>query len=117
MAEFGVAAPYALAQREYGGVLLGEETVVTVAATMTELAGGDPERVLLVFVNLSLNVVFLAPSIQVSTSRGIRLAPNGGFLSMNAREDGILQTLQWFAVTDVGSATVFRVTQRRTVAI
>lgn len=114
---FRPAAPYALAVKDYGGVLLVEQGVVTVGVAVVEVAGGDPERVTMTLINLGTTDIFVSPEVIVSTTRGIRLGANGGGVTMDAKEDGILQTLQWFGISSVAGQTVFRLTQRRTIAV
>lgn len=109
--QFGAAAQF-LAER-FGGQLAEVEANPTVETTTAELLGGDPERVQVVIVNLSSNVIYLGFRSDTSASKGIRLNANGGSLSMAVDDDGILTTRQLFAVASVASSQVYVLSMRR----
>src|SRR3972149_3742926 len=46
-----------------------------------------PDRVSFIIVNLSAVAIYVAPRLGVSATSGIRLAPNGGSLSLSWRDD------------------------------
>lgn len=108
-------AAYVIAQERFKGVLSFERTVVTVGTSIVEAAPNDPERVSLTFINLSSQPLYIAPDNQVSASRAIVLSGGGGFLSVNAVEDGILSAIDWYALANLASQALFRITVRRDV--
>lgn len=86
----GAAAEYAASL--FKGEFEDGEIVTTVGIASSEILKQDPERVFLAVFNLSSNEAYLGFDPNVSASRGIRLASNGGAFSLNARDDLILAT-------------------------
>jgi len=71
-----------------------ENPVTTsVGATATLLFNNNPNRLAWNFVNLSANAIYLALANDVSATKGILVASNGGFASMVWDED--FQTTGW----------------------
>ena len=54
-----------------------------------------PNRIGLTMVNLSANVIYVSPDGVPSATHGVRLAPSGGNLTLNWREDTHLVGLEW----------------------
>ena len=54
----------------------------TVGVTTQEVAPHAPSRLSLLVVNLSANDIYVGFDRDVSTSKGIRLTPNGGVFSL-----------------------------------
>ena len=98
-------------ERLFGGIMEADTDVVTVGTSVVELIGDDFERTSVGFVNLGAAAVLIATDREVSTTRGIRLAPLGGGAFFDVFEDGILPAVAWHAVSaGVGNAvTVMRV--------
>lgn len=71
------------------------------------LAKRSPRRVALLVVNLSANVVVIAPFPGVTTTRGIRLDSNGGNASFNVRDDFLLPTREWSVCADVDNSELY----------
>lgn len=71
------------------------------------VAGRNRRRVGLIIINLSVNNVTVAPFKDVSLTRGIRLAANGGSLSMSWRDDLILPAMEWSALSDVDNSAIY----------
>ena len=82
-----------------------EETDIDTTAKI--ILKQSPNRVGFVMVNLSANVMFVAPAADVSSSKGIRLAANGGSLTTIWREDFHLPALEWSAIADVNNSTLY----------
>lgn len=71
------------------------------------LARRSPRRVALLVVNMSANVVVIAPFPGVTTTRGIRLDANGGSFSCNTKEDMLLPTREWNVCADVDNSAIY----------
>jgi len=69
-----------------------------VATTATEILKNNPDRVFWLIVNLSGNNGFAGWDRQVSSTRGLLVAANGGFVSANIDEDGELVIYPVYAV-------------------
>ncbi len=108
---FGAAAQF-LAKR-FGGALSERESNPTVGTSSVELLGGDPERLSVIVVNLSANIVYVGFRSDTSPTNGIRLNANGGSLSMVVEDDGILTTRQLFAVAGGAASQVYLLSMRR----
>lgn len=94
-----------LIEEELGGVtLVGiNPEISTVGTTASLLLRGNVNRAAFILYNLSANVIFILPRNDVSTSLGIRLAPNAG-VNILWKDDLVLPILEWWAVADVGAA-------------
>lgn len=92
-----------------------EDNVATlsVGTSQEQLIKPDSERVFLLVVNLSVNAMYLGFDEQVSSSRGIKLSPNGGFIIYNARDDFILPTRGFHIVADVAASTAYFLSMKR----
>jgi len=92
------------------GVAVGtnENPEITQSTTsVLTLFRQNPNRVAAVVVNLSSNVMFISPSGDASTSKGIRLGPNGGSVSLTWRDDFTLPAKEWTIVSDTGTNNLF----------
>lgn len=78
----------------------------TIGATAGQIFRQDPSRVAFLFVNLSLNNIFLTPLGAPSSSNGIRVDANGGSLAVNWEEDGEVVAWEWLGIAD-GAASPF----------
>ena len=81
--------------------------VSSVGTTATEVARHNPRRMGLTIVNLSSNILYVAPDNNVSATRSVLLPSNGGGLSLSADDDFILPMVNWFAVASGASSAVF----------
>lgn len=106
-------APYLLSEAKYKGVLSFAEESLTIATSLTEAAPNDPERVLLLMINLSGAAMFVAPSRAVSPSRGIALSSGGGGVILDAEVDGLICAVAWFALANIAAAPLYRLVLRR----
>lgn len=92
----------------FGGVATENENTISVPATVTSIINGNGDRLGLLIVNLGNANVFVGVSSAVSTTFGISLGANGGFVSMNVRDDFTMQTRQWFGISAAGGpSTVY----------
>ena len=60
----------------------------TVGTTPTLILQNNPDRIFWLVVNLSNNNGYLGWDTKVSSTRGLFVAGNGGFVSANIEEDG-----------------------------
>src|SRR6516225_6739761 len=86
----------------FGGVAVENENTVSVNTPISSIINGNGDRLGLLIMNLGAANVFVAMSSAVSASFGILLAANGGFVSMNVRDDFTMQTRQFFGVCPSG---------------
>jgi len=80
---------------------------IDVTTTVTQIVHGNPDRLSIIVVNLGANDVYVAFDREVSTTRGILLTANGGFLSMNVDEDMELVGYPIYGVTAAGTSRVY----------
>jgi hypothetical protein len=102
-------------QSRFGGLLREREIDVTVGLAVAVAIPRDNERMSMTVMNLSANAVYLAPSSNVSATRCLRLAPNGGAISMNVDEDGLLPVVQWWGLAAGAGSTLYVLAVRREV--
>jgi len=84
-------------------------SVSTVAASAGQLVRQNPNRLGLLVMNLSLNNVYVGFWPDVSATKGIRLAANGGFYKTVWFEDFEMPGWEWFAIADAGPSAVVTV--------
>jgi len=92
----GVVAEWC--EREYGGRFESLDLSSVVGTANGVVAQNDGERVSLLFINLSVNTIYLRMAGPASATVGIPLAPSGGSLATNMLEDLNLPSMQWQAM-------------------
>lgn len=108
---FGAVLVYL--QDRFKGVLAHNEEEYTVGTAVIEVAHADAERVSLTFVNLGATTLYISPSVNVSATHGMRLAANGGTVSMNVEDDALLPALNWRSMGSAGGGALFVLSVRR----
>lgn len=93
-------------QEQYGGRFVIQPTTVSIGTTLTKAIGHDYERMGLTFINTGANDIHLTPDQSASTSVGVLLGANGGFLSLTAKDDLILVGWDWFAVATTAATNL-----------
>lgn len=84
-------------------------TTSSVGATAARLFIADPDRLGFLVVNLSANDLYLMTDPNVSTTRGIRLGPNGGNVSLVWFEDFEICAWEWFAIGSAAATTLLAI--------
>ncbi|KKN19097.1 hypothetical protein LCGC14_0949250 [marine sediment metagenome] len=100
-------------KREYNGVFAESVAVDSIGITPLQIFGNDPERGLILLVNLSVNTIYIGYDPQVSSLRGITLGANGGSYSVNIRNDFQIPSMAHYAIATGVTSNLFRVTTRR----
>lgn len=100
-------------RRVFGGEFEEEEQFITTGATPVQVVGSEPDAVSLTFVNLGASTVFLRIGNQPSSTAGIQVLGNGGFLSINLTDDFTLVAREWSAVSPSGASTIYALRVRR----
>lgn len=85
-------------------------TVSTLGTTAGQAARQNPNRLGVLFMNLSLNNMFLGFWPDVSSTKGIRLGANGGFYKSVWFEDFEMPAWEWFGIAD-GAASALLVVE------
>jgi len=98
-----------LLEKKYGVRVTFAENpkTTTVNTNPSVIAGNNPNRLALVVINLSSNTVWIAPSSDVSSEKGIYLASGGGGVSFVFEEDFILPSLEWYAVASLADSAIY----------
>jgi hypothetical protein len=113
-----VPAPTTLADilREFAGTTafprLNEEALTSVGTSASIFLRNRPTRVGALAVNLSLNQMWVWLDNTVSSTKGIRLAPSGGYFRLDWRVDWDLVGYEWWVIAD-GAASSFTVLEMR----
>jgi len=81
--------------------------VIQVATSVTQIWRNNPDRLMLLFVNLGANVIHLNVGANVSNANGIYLAPNGGSVVLLAEEDGELVGYSWWGIATTAATNIF----------
>lgn len=67
----------------------------------------DSKRIAALLVNLSANIIYVAADTLVSTTRSIRLAPNGGSLKLVWYDDFDIVGWEWWAIASAAASDLF----------
>jgi hypothetical protein len=97
----------------YHGPMRDESVSIPVGVAVVTAADRDPERIIVTFVNLGADAIFLRPNGIPSATAGFRLGASGGALSIATFEDGTLPTAEWSAIGAAAGLTLFRMSVRR----
>jgi hypothetical protein len=79
----------------------------TVGTSATRILNNNPDRIFWLAVNLSTNKGYVGWDAQVSSSKGIPIAPSGGYVSCTLEEDGELTIHEVYAVLENASGTFY----------
>lgn len=77
----------------------------SVLTTATQLLTHDQNRLAWVIINLSGNDGYIGFDKEVSSTRGIPAASNGGFVNISALEDGSLAQSAVFGISNNATST------------
>jgi hypothetical protein len=81
--------------------------VAAVGAASIPIALAHPDRVALIFINLSANLVYIRPSPGAAAATGIVLAANGGWRSFVWDEDWELVGSLWHGIAPAGASAIY----------
>ena len=99
--------------RKFGGILAALNEVANVDTDQSQVLGNDPERVSVLFVNLSLNTIYIGFNEGVGSANGIILTPLGGNVAYDVENDFLIPTLQVNAIATGANSSLFVLSQRR----
>jgi len=96
-------------EKQYGVKTRSIENPVTdlIGTTAAIVIRQNPDRFAWLLVNLSANTVYVAFTPDVSSSKGIRLAANGGSVTFLAEEDLELVTREAWAVATAANSAIY----------
>lgn len=79
----------------------------SIATTATKFLDSNFDRVAFVFVNLSVNDIYISPDGQVAADHGILVSGSGGVVTSNILEDFALVNEEWYGVAVGGASDIF----------
>lgn len=91
----------------FGGLLRERETTVDLLGPASFVVDVSYERVILVIANLGANAAYVAPSPQVSATRGLQIFALTGVLGFFVDSDAILPALPWYAICPAGATSLY----------
>ena len=71
------------------------------------VASNFPDRLFLLLMNLSTQIVIVRSGAPASLTRGIRLAAGGGFVSWNVLDEAVMCSLEWHAISDADNSAIY----------
>jgi hypothetical protein len=78
-----------------------------VGVSAIEIMSSNPNRVSFLVVNLSANNLFISPENDVSSTKGIYIAPNGGSITVQWDRDFELVSQPFYAIAGGAASDVF----------
>ena len=96
-------------EKEYGIKVTGVRPALltTIGTTSGVAFKKDPNRIMYILVNLSVNIVYAAYDGAVSATRGIRLNAAGGLLSSSIKDDAALTQEELHIIADGAASAIF----------
>lgn len=108
---FGAAAEFIA--KKYGGPVEDLAVVESIGTTQSEVLRNNPERVFVLFVNLSANTMYVGYDDAVGSARGIVLAPNGGTYQVDVEEDFTIPVHAHHVISTGVTSNLYVLTVRR----
>jgi hypothetical protein len=81
--------------------------VASVGTTAVKVLNNNPDRIGWLIVNLSANTIYIAYGPDVSSTKGISIALNGGTASSVVSEDGEAVTYEVWAVAAGADSAIY----------
>lgn len=97
-----IAIKYGIKTQVYETPLVDE-----VMIAITQVMRPNPNRVGLLFINISANNIFIAPDNDVAAAHGILLVANGGTFSIDWQKDFILPSLGWYGTAGADNSDFY----------
>ena len=107
----GAAVEYI--EKVFGGRFEENDSTISVGTSATKVVDNDPDALALTIVNIGANSVYLAPTNNPTSSKGIILDASGGSVSMVVRDDLLLPALEWYGIAPSGASNVYVIRLRR----
>lgn len=82
-----------------------EGTVCNIA--VTRILRQNPNRIAAVVLNLSANVIYIAPRNAPSSTAGVRLDPSGGRMTLLWFEDFHLTGMEWNGTATADASSIY----------
>jgi hypothetical protein len=79
----------------------------SVGTSVIEIMSSNPNRVSFLIVNLSVNNLYISPQNDVSSTKGIYIAPSGGAITLQWDKDFELVSQPFFAVASGAASSIF----------
>jgi len=83
------------------------KTVSQVGSSAVQIMSANPNRVSFLVVNLSTNNLFISPQNDVSSTKGIYIAPSGGSITIQWDRDFELVSQPFFAIAAGAASDVY----------
>ena len=113
MAEIFMGAAANFIARKYGGRIEESVSVESIGTTAEAVVSNDPERLFLLLVNLSSNLMYIGFDAQVGADRGIFLAANGGSYEVDLEADMVIPTFAHYVVSAGAASDLYVVSLRQ----
>jgi hypothetical protein len=83
------------------------QTVSAIGVASIPIMKGNPNRVSFLIVNLSANAIYISPMNDVSATKGIYVAPNGGSVLMQWDRDFELVSQTFYGIAAGAASSVY----------
>ena len=80
---------------------------ISVGTTAKKILDVNADRLFFIIVNNGSYAVFVGPHADVSTTKGLKIAPNGGTMISDIDNDGDLTLQEWWAISESGTNTLY----------
>lgn len=81
--------------------------ISSVDTTPLKLLNNNPNRVSFLIVNMSVNSLYISPMRDVSSTKGIFIASNGGYATFQWDRDFELVSQEWWCVGGAAGTTLY----------
>lgn len=83
------------------------KTTGLVQDTVTKIMTANPNRLSFLLVNTSASGIYVSPENDVSSTKGVYLAPLGGSMIMQWDRDFELVASEWFAIATSADSAIY----------
>jgi hypothetical protein len=101
------AAEFAVKWFGFRTRLIENPLVSSVGTSAAKVLNNNPDRIGWLIINLSANTLYIAYSPDVSSSKGIQIAANGGTASSIVTEDGEAVANEVWAVATGANSSIY----------
>jgi|WetSurMetagenome_2_1015567.scaffolds.fasta_scaffold393516_3 hypothetical protein len=79
----------------------------TVGVTTTQILSQNPNRVSILILNISANGIYISPLRDVSSTKGVYLAPNGGYIMFQFDKDFQMVTSEFHSIATGAASPIY----------
>lgn len=101
---------------EFGGLFQATESTLSIGSSSQQVAANDSERVFILMANIGIELVTIQINRNAASNEGFLLPPNGGLLAFNLKEDFVMPSYLFNAISSGLGSSLTVIEVRRVAA-